>query len=233
MLAGQYVLGTLDAAERSEFERELLSSADLHREVRWWEAALSGLALGLHPASPRPVVWLNILQATAPKETHPLQRPTRRIVTTWASLATAASFIFAFALFLESRRPPPEPVVVTERVEIPVAVESFMALLQDPQSTMQWTVSLIPASNQLTIRASGQAPWVAADLDAELWLIADTGPISLGVIPKTGEMRRTLPSPLPIAEAKIVAVSLEPKGGSPTGKPTGPVVSTAGLLRSS
>jgi anti-sigma-K factor RskA len=55
--------------------------------------------------------------------------------------------------------------------------------------------------------------------------------VSLGVIPKTGELHRALLSRLPVATGRTLAVSLEPRGGSPSGKPTGPVVTSSALLR--
>jgi anti-sigma-K factor RskA len=40
-----------------------------------------------------------------------------------------------------------------------------------------------------------------------------------------------VPGGLPFAAGATVAVSLEPAGGSPTGQPTGPVVTTATVLQ--
>jgi anti-sigma-K factor RskA len=68
---------------------------------------------------------------------------------------------------------------------------------------------------------------VDADRSLELWAIpADGKPISLGVIPAGGkgkvelsEVQKAL-----IGKPIALAVSLEPKGGSPTGQPTGPVL---------
>lgn len=55
----------------------------------------------------------------------------------------------------------------------------------------------------------------------------------LGLLPSSGEVSRkvttdTLRTPV---SARGLAVSVEPAGGSPTGQPTGPVVSTAAIAR--
>jgi anti-sigma-K factor RskA len=54
----------------------------------------------------------------------------------------------------------------------------------------------------------------------------DGVPRSLGVINRGGETAITLPAALRTVTAAgaTLAVSLEPAGGSPTGKPTGPVI---------
>lgn len=228
--AGEYVLGTLGVEERREFEQAAAADAALRREQRAWEARLAGLGQRLVPVAPRPLVWLDILQRAggggraAPRVS--------RITAAWASLATAASLVLGFALYRELGAPPPEPRI--ERVEVPVPAQTYVAYLQVPKSTMFWTVAAAPGQNEITVRAGGEAPAAARDLDAELWLITGTGdPISLGVIPKEGAVQRPLPRGVALGEGGMVAVSLEPKGGSPTGKPTGPVVSSATVLRAS
>jgi anti-sigma-K factor RskA len=68
---------------------------------------------------------------------------------------------------------------------------------------------------------------VEAARDLELWAIPAGGkPISLGVVPSAGKgriqlseaQRALLTAPL------TLAVTLEPRGGSPSGQPTGPVL---------
>ena len=51
-------------------------------------------------------------------------------------------------------------------------------------------------------------------------------PISIGVLPQTGQGELDVPEDLRarLTEGVVLAVSLEPFGGSPTGKATGPVV---------
>ena len=225
MNAGEYVLGTLSAEERRAFERAAAADPALKHEQFTWERRLAALALKLAPVTPRPVVWMSVLHAVTATSSAPVPRATRA----WAALATAASLVLAFGWYREASQLPPAPIV--ERVEVPVPAATFVALLQVPQSTMRWSVSAVPARNEIVVRADGEAPAAARELDAELWLIADAGPVSLGVIPKTGEVRHALPAGLPLAAGRTFAVSLEPRGGSPTGQPTGPVVTTATVLQ--
>jgi anti-sigma-K factor RskA len=228
--AGEYVLGTLTAEERRELEAETEKNTVLRHEIARWERQLAGLGLRLRPVAPRPMVWLNLSQrlGVAAVAAMPVSNVLWRV---WAGLATAASLVLAAVLFREMSRPPPAPVKITERVEVPVAAVSYVAILQIPKSTLQWTVSITPERREMAVRAGGEAPAAAAHKDAELWWIGETGPVSLGVIPTSGELRRALPHGVKFGKGGTVAVSLEPAGGSPHPEPTGPVVTTAEVLQ--
>jgi anti-sigma-K factor RskA len=75
-------------------------------------------------------------------------------------------------------------------------------------------------SGRMLVRPTVSIP-VPAGKDLELWALAqgETKPYSLGVLPASG---RQLTARL--APNTQLLVSLEPKGGSPTGQPTGPVL---------
>lgn len=230
--AGEYVLGTLTPDERRELETAAENNTVLRHEIARWERQLAGLGLRLTPVAPRPMVWLNLAHRLGVGAAS--SAPARGYVwKAWAGLATAASLLLAFGLYRETSRPLPAPVVITERVEVPVAASSYVALLQVPKSTMHWSVSLTPDRKELAVRAGGQAPAAAANKDAELWWISEAGPVSLGVIPTSGELRRALPPGLKYSNGGTIAVSLEPVGGSPGPGPTGPVVTTAQVLLAS
>jgi len=80
-------------------------------------------------------------------------------------------------------------------------------------------------AGELTITPVSGVP-ADASHDYELWIIrGKAAPVSLGVIPAEGE-RLTLAD---VAEGMVLAVTLEPKGGSPTGVATGPIVAAGPL----
>ena len=76
---------------------------------------------------------------------------------------------------------------------------------------------------------------IAADRSLELWALPRNGsaPVSLGLIPRAQGLSVALlePQRAALLAADKVAVSLEPRGGSPTGAPTGPVVHVADQSR--
>ena len=66
----------------------------------------------------------------------------------------------------------------------------------------------------------------------ELWLIPTDGkPRALGLLQADHAVTITVPTALaPLARRdSVLAVSLEPPGGSPTGQPTGPVIASGKL----
>ncbi len=76
----------------------------------------------------------------------------------------------------------------------------------------------------VTLAAGAVAPQGQAH---ELWLIVgEAAPVSLGLLGTRTEIRLA-----DVPEGAILAVSLEPEGGSPTGAPTGPVLALAPLQK--
>ena len=72
----------------------------------------------------------------------------------------------------------------------------------------------------------------AAGHDFELWMIeGSNAPVSMGVIPVGASAHIEIPPEArqKLASGAVLAVSLEPAGGSPTGQPTGPVVAAGDL----
>jgi anti-sigma-K factor RskA len=71
----------------------------------------------------------------------------------------------------------------------------------------------------------------AAGRSPELWLIPTGGkPVALGVAAFDGSVQLA-PAAGEGVSRGVLAVSVEPKGGSPTGQPTGPVIATGQLAQ--
>jgi anti-sigma-K factor RskA len=217
VLAGEYVLGVLDAAERAAFELRMVREPALARLVEEWQARLLPLDEGLAPVEPRPEVWRRIAQSIQPRRFPQHRAWWNRLALWrgWALAATAAAFGLLVLLGVE-RAPTPQ----------------LVAVLNDSNGQPLWIVSAGADASRLVARPLG-APDGQAQVP-ELWLLPRDGrpPVSLGVLDRQGNNRRSLPTQ---AQALLepgagLAVSLEPPGGSPTGQPTGPVVSSGALL---
>ena len=110
--------------------------------------------------------------------------------------------------------------------EIPA---SYLAVLSDPKT--QKPVLLVSAgrtSDLLWVKTLDPAIHVT-EKSLELWALPAQGnPRSLGLVSADEKTMLKLVSIADhsLAEVPVLAVSLEPKGGSPTGAPTGPVLFT-------
>jgi anti-sigma-K factor RskA len=108
------------------------------------------------------------------------------------------------------------------------------AMIATPAGTMAWELEMDSDSGRMRVGAMPGAPRMP-DRSFELWALPDTGaaPVSLGVLPDAGREVHILSAAQmrAIAGASKVAVSMEPRGGSPTGAPTGPVQFVADRIR--
>ena len=225
MLAAEYVLGTLRGPARRRFERLARTDAALRAEQYFWETRLGRLARAVKPVTPAPTVWLSLLQRIEAGNTVPLRRPKAdqpkpvpmwRI---WAGMAAAAAVVVVVMLSQQRFSPPGAPATTAQAPAAPV----YVAQLRVPDSTMQWTMSLSPAHGQMTVVAGGNYPQIGQH-SMELWWISPQGPVAIGLLPTQGQASLPLPKELLAQGGITLAVSLEPQGGSPTGKPTGPVL---------
>jgi anti-sigma-K factor RskA len=227
-LAAEYVLGTLAGRARRRFERWRASEWHVERRVQAWEERLVGLALRLTPMRPSPHVWDQIekrIGRTAAPGTRPTQSTLpaggQRISTLRALAASIAIFVVIVGGVMAWRVTHPEllPLVT---ITSPNAVNPVWELRADADLRHIRAVALAGARPQ-------------AGKSFELWALPDNGgnPVSLGLMPDTGELNRTLTEAQRSAllGASKVAISLEPQGGSKTGLPTGPVLFVAERAR--
>jgi anti-sigma-K factor RskA len=209
VLAGEYVLGVLDAAEAGEVAAALATNAELRRAVAFWEERLHPLSSLAPSAEPPPDTWQAIearIGATAPK---PVAQSFWNSLALWRwSTAGFAAAAAVLALW----------IAVT-----PAPAPSFVAVLHSPQQDQASWVATAGRSGLVVRAVTTTTP--PSDRAFELWVIAAgaTQPRSLGVIPPDGELKlSSLPPDL--RDGATLAISIEPVGGSPTQQPTGPVV---------
>ena len=87
----------------------------------------------------------------------------------------------------------------------------------------QWVVSADSKLAQLSLTPLHPAT-LSANNSLELWLIPNgKAPISLGLLDSQNATQIALKEP-DQAPSGFIAISMEPRGGSPTGQPIGPVL---------
>ena len=119
-----------------------------------------------------------------------------------ALVVDAAAAVLAVVVVVEQLRPSPE----TE----------FVAVLTAGGDAPAFVATVNTAAGTISVRRVAEA--APADKSYELWSIApNEAPKSLGVVEQV-----SLTQPLPVSPSGdlTLAISLEPKGGSPTGVPT-------------
>jgi anti-sigma-K factor RskA len=229
-LAAEYVLGTLRGLARARFRRWLLQDAALARVVEEWSARLGPMAQAVPGRRPPARVWraieerLGAMRAGRAGLWHSLAL--WRALALTASGATAA--LLAAVTVFAPPVPPPAPAPVVLRVPSNEIPASYLAVLSDPTTHKPMLiVSAGRRSDQLWVKVLDPSIHVPQKV-LELWAVMPKGqpPKSLGMLGK--EQKTMLPlhdvADHSLADVPMLAVSLEPMGGSPTGKPTGPVM---------
>ncbi|MBB1331950.1 anti-sigma factor [Pseudoalteromonas sp. SR44-5] len=218
MLAAEYVLGTLKGSARKRFQRLMLSSNRV-REATWmWEQHLNNLASSIKSVPPDSHVWEAISQRIDPQQAvvpNNVIQPKTSIWQAWSLIATAASIVLALIIWQ------PQTPVGQNTQQI--------ALFKDASEKPLWFIDIneqglsIKASDKLTART---------DKDYELWMIlkGQDAPISLGLLPKDGVKSLLKDSRFNAQDIALLAISLEPIGGSPTGSPTEVLYTTELIL---
>lgn len=205
-LAADYAVGLMPARARRRFEALLRDDARLREEVARWQESLICLTDPL-PELPVPDrVWQGILARIEPQVLHvPEKRPFwRRMRLT----AVAASLVIALGVGLLYRH---DPVI---------ASATLLSGVQEPALRIKAHGDYLQVE-PLTLAA------VEAQRSLELWAIGTDGkPVSLGLVPEGGQGRMALDTAQQqlLSGSVVLAISLEPRGGSPTGQPSGPVL---------
>jgi anti-sigma-K factor RskA len=212
LLAAEYALGVLAGADRAAAELRIGRERGFALLVAQWEQRLAPWAAEIAEVVPPSQMWERITSAL-PAQRHSLWQS----LVFWRGLTFAAGTVAAACLaalvYLGA---------LTQQTPLVATIESdghryFVATID----VRRGTVAVVPAA------FSADATRVP-----ELWLIPPDGrPRAVGLLRADQAVTLTLPGELAVlATGKaVLAVSLEPPGGSPTGLPTGPVIGTGPL----
>ena len=214
-LASEYVLGTLRGPARRRLQALLPAHPALRQAVEAWQRRLMPLASAVRPVQPRPELWQRVQASlfadSAP--TAPLAWWQR--LGLWRALSgLALAGVVGLSVLLAVPQAMPPPIVIV--------------LSANPDAG----AGAVPASFVVSLGADGQTlvlkpvnvPALSATRALELWAVPAQGaPRSLGLVSASTGV--TLQRANLLRGTAAFAVSLEPAGGSPTGAPTGPILS--------
>ncbi|PZR96863.1 MAG: hypothetical protein DI537_00710 [Stutzerimonas stutzeri] len=222
-LAGEYVLGLLDEAEFAAAERRLDTDRDFAASVERWRLHFFALEATATPLVPSPSLWSQIeaslTMAMAPARAAPASASaTSRFAEWWNSLFVwrGAAFAGALATVLlavglvgaldRAKRQPLMVAVLLTDSNVAAAVVNTFA---------DGRVEMLPL----------QSIDVPAGKALEIWTLWDraVGPRSVGLIDRARSTPLRLDN-LPLGRDQLFEITLEPASGSPTGRPTGPII---------
>lgn len=199
-LAGEYVLGVLSLPERLAVEARLKTDTAFARRVEVWEQHFAGLNAEFDDA-PLPDLLPQIEARLFPQPAPAKRAPWWA----WVTAGLVAAGLGLAVLVMQAPVPGGQVVATLGTADAGLAYEAR----HQGETLLVQRVAGTPAPEGQT---------------HELWIIApDAAPVSLGLL---GDAPLQVAYPLPPA-GWVLAVSVEPAGGSPTGAPTGPVILTA------
>lgn len=216
--AGEYVLGVLRGEDRGRFEAEMARDPALAAEVAAWEERLLPLALAVPATDPPAHLWAGIERQIAHRKVPGAPSPWRTRF--WDNLAIwrgIGAIAIAAAILLAILRPHP------------AAPPQLVAVLAG-QTGPLFTVAL-RENGAMTIAPVGNAAPPEGRV-WQLWAVASGAkPVPIGFVkPGTTALpANDLPPALRRAHV-LLAVTVEPPGGSPTGQPDTPIVLSGPLL---
>lgn len=216
VLAGEYVLGVLPFAERMRVEQRLRQDKEFRAIVNRWQENLASLNSD-YAESEAPPPWIYSAVEARLFKAGDAASPIRSLwnsVLLWRGLtlvSLSAAILFAANAGGLFKGPTPGNSTLVATLGAENSSISLVTFFDRKTGSLRFT----PV-------AAG-----AATKSLELWLIEGDNPaIPLGVLPDTGDGEIIIPPDMRnrLKDGVTLAVSLEPFGGSPTGKATGPIV---------
>lgn len=220
-LAAEHALGVLSGPERAAAEARTARDPAFAALVEAWRQRLAPMFDRVAPVQPAPHVWRGVERALPVNDNARGLRFWRGATVGALGLAAAS---LAVTVMLATRPPPPAPM--------PAVLNASLASQSSGQP--MFVAAYDPARKMLLI-TSLMSPGADPAHVHQLWVIpADGKPHSLGMIAPGASKAMPMPGPMaPMLEpGAVLAVSVEPPGGSPLKTaPSGPIAAAGKLAR--
>jgi anti-sigma-K factor RskA len=215
VLVAEYALGLLEGGERAALARRFATEPALTSDLKLWRSRLASLDVEFAevaaPASVLPRVENRLFGSTA------ASGGWWNSLAVWRGLTAAAAAVAVIAVGFNLMQPRVDPTAL--------ATQLVAAIQAQEGSGVEFIAVYDQAIGQVRITSlKGDA---VPDKDYELWYIKGDQPaVSMGVLQVN--QKREIPldaaAKANIEPGTIFAVTLEQKGGSPTGVAQGPIV---------
>jgi anti-sigma-K factor RskA len=208
-LAAEYVLGVLDGSTRLQLEKRLAHDVEFAAQVTRWQKAFSGIDVTTPDVTPASAVWQGIERELNQRLSQADKFPSRPRPLAWLGWAIAAALAGVLVFTYVTR--PQDPLSMQ-----PVAV------LNGAQPDQQFVVSMNKSASMIQVSALNVS--LPESKTLQLWLISGNNPPrSLGLITRRDRNEFRLES-ASLKTQSVLAISLEPVGGSKLAGPSGPVI---------
>lgn len=232
-MAADYVMGLLEGAEQTTAEQRIATDPAFAQAVSAWRERLADLDLTAEETQPTPALWQRISDATrtAPIDALPSARSALRGATLWENIAFWRGFGISSALaatlfgvvmigaLTTSRQLRHDMIALAQRKPIYVAV-----LVND---TTREAGAVVNAFANGRVELIPLRPIeVPAGRTLQVWTLWDraVGPKSIGITGQSRTLQLDLEALPATVQDQLFEITLEPEGGSPIGRPTGPIL---------
>lgn len=230
-LAAGFVLNALSPDDTRAFETARRQHPEWEHHVRTDAATAALLAENVADVAPPPGVRTALLAQIA-AEAAPAMRADRRSAApepatvrsrrwnsrSWFALAASIALLVGVgwgAVFVGEQLNTPASVVALDQIQSADDAASETITLSDGgEVTAHWSESVGKA-----VLVSDGLPQISDDESFELWYVRDGAPISAGIFTsQDGTATALLEGSIEAGD--VIAITIEPAGGSPSGQPT-------------
>jgi len=217
IISGEYVLGVLSAEDRRRVEARMAVDKRFAQQVRRWQANLSGFNADYDEERP-PAELFNRLE----RRLFGIDQAPRGVFgQLWASVAfwralTATALVVTLGLGVF------QSSLFTSDNTRPLVAE-----LAGDNANFNLIAAFDAENGRLSVVPVAVKQPEPKSL--EVWIIEEgKPPQSVGILPDNGNGEIVVNAGLRrlFAEGKTIAITVEPFGGAPEGKPTGPIVAS-------
>lgn len=226
VLAGELVLGVLNAQQRLAAQARAESDAVFAANVADWERRLAPWLDEIEPVSAPSQLWPQVCRRLGWR-TDDAPIGLWRSVALWR--ATTALAVFAAVALWLGRAPHP-PVTVAPPVSTEAGAKPVTTLAQDNGSP-GWLASVDRVHGTVLMVPVPRAPDKQGRVP-ELWIIpAGKPPRSLGIVSPNQSHLVAVPADAraALAAGSVLAITLEPPKGAPHTAPSGPIIAKGAI----
>ena len=216
-LAGEYVLGVLEGDAKTVAERRISSDAEFAREVEAWRTRFAAFDDATEAQAAGDALWRNIESGVSGSTASGPATPSRwsRFWNNLPALRAAAlgtsfaALLLAIGLGFALRAAYQQPTMIAVLVDGNRTGAVVQAFADGRVLLMPLTEINVPTGRAI-----------------EVWTLPsrERGPVSVGLMNQVRSLTLSLKDLPALKPDQLFEMTLEPATGSPTGRPTGPVL---------